>query len=152
MPCRSAITFGGMHLLQSSLKMMPCWPLLSVWRMDPNATVRNLSQHFNPRPYSHKLTTCWIRFAPSHASPVFSLHFWSNWSDVDSKVLPEYIRGRCHRALLCAQTSQGVLPQQLCLPWLWSVHHGHPEWKAHVHTGVFLCHFVLPQCHTDITE
>lgn len=39
--CRSAITCGGMRLLQSSLRMTPCWPLLSVWRMDPNATVRN---------------------------------------------------------------------------------------------------------------
>lgn len=32
-------TCGGMHLLQSSLRTMPCWPLLSVWRMDPNVTV-----------------------------------------------------------------------------------------------------------------
>ena len=44
-PCRSAIICGGMHLLQNSLKMMPCWPLLSVLKMDPNATVRDKVSH-----------------------------------------------------------------------------------------------------------
>lgn len=38
--CRSVITCGGTHLLQSFLKMTPCWPLLSVWKTGPNVTVR----------------------------------------------------------------------------------------------------------------
>lgn len=55
-PCRNVITCGGMHLLQNSLKMMPCWPLLSVWRMDPNAIVSKQSRFFYPKSYNHRWT------------------------------------------------------------------------------------------------
>lgn len=37
---RTVTIYGGMHLLQSFLKMMPCSPSLSVWKMVPNDTVR----------------------------------------------------------------------------------------------------------------
>lgn len=46
---RSVTTSGGTRSPRSSLKMTPCWPLRSVWRTDPNATVRTtnspLSSH-----------------------------------------------------------------------------------------------------------
>lgn len=116
-PCRNAIICGGMHLLQSSLKMMPCWPLLSVWRMDPNVTVRNkvtgtfclsvsyVYRPFNPKSRCHKWTTSCNMLISFCLTPFMFSLFWSNWPDVDSKVLPEYIWGGCHWALLCAETS-----------------------------------------------
>lgn len=39
--CRNVITCGGTLSPQSSLKTTPCWPSPSVWKMDPNVTVRN---------------------------------------------------------------------------------------------------------------
>lgn len=36
---RTVIISGGMPSPQSFLRMMPCSPLLSVWKMDPKDTV-----------------------------------------------------------------------------------------------------------------
>ena len=59
----------------------------------------------------------------------------SHRQDVNSKVLPEYFRRGCHRAVLRVEAPQGVLPQQLRVPRLRPVHHGDSERQAYVHSG-----------------
>lgn len=65
----------------------------------------------------------------------FLLSPCSDRPDVDSSLFQHGVRGGGHRAPLHPQTLQGVLPQLLYHPGLWSVHHGHPAREANVYKG-----------------
>lgn len=64
-----------MRLLQNFLKMMPCWPSLFVWRMDPNAIVSNgflLIYRWDARnDYCN-----WLKFLMSCINNLIWIHWW----------------------------------------------------------------------------
>lgn len=112
-------------VLSSSLQSISDTESVSVWFCRLLLTFLTLSS-LNP------FTSGLLLYLAALSSPLSPC---SHRPDVDPPLFQHSVRGRGHRAPLHPQTLQGVLPQLLHHPGLWSVHHGHPAREANVYKG-----------------
>lgn len=77
---------------------------------------------------------CVVVIEPNENAPFSRTN--SNWTDADSALLPQHIRGRRHRTVLPYAAQQGIVPANFCDIGLRTVHDDHESRKTDADQGM----------------